>query len=590
MTDKKNGDDLAGEIGEAVILGMIAIVGVIGITFPKKGWQKGYSIGEESGWKVLVAISVTLASLYLLMLEAFGGHLGKLLFLLMQEYVPSWASAKLAPAFVLKVCIPLVLFGMQTYFVPLSLGAIASSVWRLVTGAAGTSGKSLGAGKKLSGNYSFNSKHVKNALLKQHQIVFGVPGSGKTYSALSPQVLEAIKSGESVFIVDPKGDNSFRDDVFTFCREHKKSEDFKYFSINNTDLSTSFNPFGGCGANEVKDMIISATNWSEPHYKKMAELHIIKTVQKLGENPTISEILTNLPNVKELSGIRADLEMMKLSEYGKLIDDKNADSMFDLYEQGAVVFISLDTQAYPEASTQLGKIFLGSILSVSNKIQSSIRESERKKTTVFVDEFGSFLTESFINFVSKARSSNFRIILATQSVGDLEVFKPEMRKRIMDSISNKIVLNMSDPESIEYCSKLFGTKSVVKETKQIERSGLFLENRKETGVLSEREVEEFVVHPKDIRELARGWGFVMTQNPYGVYRVQFKPSHHKMKRFSYVSYVDYRNYWKERFSELGESEQEEEVLEATQGDHEDFLEAPIIPVIKKDPGSISDRI
>jgi hypothetical protein len=592
MTGKKSSEsEIGDEVGELIVSVVVALGAILIVTLPKKGWQKGSLWGEESGWKTMATVAVALFAFYLMLIEVHGGFLGKSIFIFMREYIPTWSESKAVAVVTTKVFVPLFVIGSMAYLIPMSLGSMFARLGAILSGATGgASGKSLGIGKKLVGKNSFNSKHIKNALLNQHQIVFGTPGAGKTYSTLEPQVRDAIASGERVFVVDPKGDNKFRDAVFTFCKEHKRGKDFRYFSINNTHISTSFNPFGRCSANEIKDMIIAATDWSEPYYKKEAELHALKAVKKLGENPTISDILKTLPKVKELSGLRADLEMMSLSEYGKLIDSKDAESMFDMYEKSGVVFISLDTQAYPEASKQLGRIFLGSILSVSNRIQSEVLEGNRPKASVFVDEFGSFLTESFINFVSKARSSNFRIVLATQSVGDLEKYRPEMRKRIMDSISNKIILRMSDPESIEYCSKLFGTKSVTKETKQVEQTGFFMEGRRETGVLSEREVEEFVVHPRDIRELLTGEGFVMTQNPYGVYRVQFKPSHHKMKRVSYEGYMEYRSNWEKNFFGSRENEPKEEVLSAAQADSEDFFEAPIIPAIKKERGSISHRI
>lgn len=379
----------------------------------------------------------------------------------------------------------------------------------------------FGVGDLMIGGHA-SSERIRSTLLTGHQLVLGASGSGKTFSVLEPQVERAIKRGETIFIIDPKGDSSFRDSVWTYCKAYGRGDDFRYFSMSQPELSHQFNPFGDCSPNEIKDMIISATDWSEPHYKKIAELEIIKAIKRLEGNSkvTITNILTALPNKKELAGIRADLDLLLHSSFGSLINNGDAPSIFDSYTYNRVIFISLDAQAYPQESIQLGRVFLGAVLSLSNRIQTRMHESERKKTTVVVDEFGSFVTPAFINFVNKARASKFRLILATQSVGDLEQYSGEMRKQIIDSITNKIVMRMSDPESIEYCSKMFGTTAALERTTAMQ-SDIFGESS--TGRFSEREVEKFVVHPKNIRSLDVGLGYLMTQSPFSIFACALGP-------------------------------------------------------------------
>ena len=89
-----------------------------------------------------------------------------------------------------------------------------------------------------------------------------------------------------------------------------------------------------------------------------------------------------------------------------------------------------------------------------------------------------------------------------------------------NNITNKIVMRMSDPESIEYCSKLFGTYETVERTTAMEESLLW---ESSTGRYSEREVEKFTVHPKDIRGLDTGLGYLMTQSPFSIFRCSFGP-------------------------------------------------------------------
>jgi conjugal transfer pilus assembly protein TraD len=427
------------------------------------------------------------------------------------------------------------LWGIFFEFLALSYG-LGYLVGGFSYSKVNASKNSIGNAVSLLGGYKFlHDPNINNSILNNHQLILGSSGAGKTYFVLEGQIADAIGSGETVFIIDPKGDVGFRDAIFTWCQKSGRSDDFKYFSMSNPEVSDAMNPFGDCKVNEIKDMIISATDWSEPHYRKMAEVSIMKALlnRKIDSYVTISEIVDSLPDSKELLGLKADLELMKLSDFGSLIDNERGSSVFDFYAKNKVVFISLDVQAYPQASVQLGRIVMGAILALSNRVQGLPVES-RVKTTVVVDEFGSFLTDSFVNFINKARSSNFRAILATQSVGDLERYSPEMRKQLLDSITNKVVLRMSDPDSIEFCAKMFGTKKGHEFTEQIKDDWLF--GKAETGLGSSKEVEEFIVHPRDIRELDTGKGYFLVQDPYAVFRVLFY--HPRPADFEVINYAE----------------------------------------------------
>jgi type IV secretory pathway TraG/TraD family ATPase VirD4 len=156
-------------------------------------------------------------------------------------------------------------------------------------------------------------------------------------------------------------------------------------------------------------------------------------------------------------------------------------------------------------------------MALSNKIQSQVEPKARKETTIIVDEFGSFITETFINFLNKARSSKFRLILATQSPGDVELDGTKTRKQIADSTTIKMFLRVSDPESAEYCSSVVGTHQVEKRTSRVDDRNF----HSDTYTGSIREVQEFIIHPDDIKKFGVGEGVIYTQSPFSISRVKF---------------------------------------------------------------------
>tara|TARA_Y100000590_G_scaffold459130_1_gene615407 strand:- start:55427 stop:57220 length:1794 start_codon:yes stop_codon:yes gene_type:complete len=395
----------------------------------------------------------------------------------------------------------------------------------------------LGRGLKLTKNGpNFGQKKVRNSLGSNNQLIIGQPGKGKSDSVLLPQIRKAIFDGETVFSLDFKGEKTALNHVANFCREAGRLENFYYLSISEDDINISrkISLFKGSDPNVCKDAIITSTEHSEPYYKKLAEVEMMKVFKKLGDDATISKVHSSIPNKKDLMGIKNDLEKIMMSSFGALFDDPNAPSFSDLYDENAVVHISFNSQSYPEASFQLGKIILSGIMNLSNKIQSKIPEGSRKKSTVAIDEFGTFLNEPFISFISKCRSSKMKALLATQSFADLKKDRPEMLDRILDNIPNIVVLGTTSETSTEGASKLFGTKTSTKLTSQVEEG--LLVGKKETGMHSLREVEEFIVHPNMIRSLKKGKGYIRTSEPNAIFETTFSAKHLKMSPFDYESF------------------------------------------------------
>ena len=100
--------------------------------------------------------------------------------------------------------------------------------------------------------------------------IIGKNGSGKTV-AISNFVQGHIESGQFCVIMDGKGDVgqfSLYDIVTKLCMKHKR----KLYILNQSmpDETHSYNPFEGCNSTQIKDMLISMSDWSEEHYKALA--------------------------------------------------------------------------------------------------------------------------------------------------------------------------------------------------------------------------------------------------------------------------------------------------------------------------------
>jgi len=97
-----------------------------------------------------------------------------------------------------------------------------------------------------------------------------------------------------------------------------------------------------------------------------------------------------------------------------------------------------------------------------------------------------------------------------QSEGDLETIDPAFVKQIIDNTNLKVAGRVNHPETAENFAKQVGTRKAVKETARVNKD-LLRQMEGEMG--SEREVEEFIVSPNEIRDLKIGQFVVLGKHP-----------------------------------------------------------------------------
>lgn len=355
----------------------------------------------------------------------------------------------------------------------------------------------------LSSNIYINEKERT-----RHTLVLGANGSGKTYSAIYPLVERDIKAGGPVLVIDPKGDNEFLSSMALWCENSQR--ELRHFSLNIPETSSDYNPMQG-SATSIKDGIISATDWSEPYYKKVAEVELLKTInmlkEKHGDEIDLIDLIDNLPEKKELMGLKADLELMLYSDFGgRLLPNTEEDNYIDFidwWRKSQVIYIGLDVLTYPESGKRIGRMVLANLKYLCGQIQRNVDACDRYFSSIFIDEFGSVASNEFIDFLNKARSSKMGILMATQSLGDLEIENKKFLCQVIDNTSIKIIFKLNDPNSAEYIANMIGTKMGEKETYQTENDGDF------SGNGSFREVEEYIYHPNFIKTLPTGHGIIL---------------------------------------------------------------------------------
>lgn len=393
--------------------------------------------------------------------------------------------------------------------------------------------------------------------LNHHVHIVGASGFGKTV-LISHILRSRIEGGRGCLFIDQKGDRETIEQFTSYVRAAGRLSDLKVFSLAAHDNSSSYNLLNNGSATELRDRIMTSLIWSEEYYKNQSAgflMHLmaglcwlrdnrslkidiqlivrcLKDVDHIAElaNQISSELdrvrmrleeahsfLSSSDNFKSLQGLRVQLESIAYSDFGdRVLWSENAIDLFDAVCSGKIVFMFLDTRRFGETARAVGRFIIQDLKAVSARIDSEINASDRKPFTVIIDEFADLAQEDFIGFLDRARSSRIGIVVAHQEISDLDIISPQFCGRLMGNTATLFAFLQKRPESAELICGIAGTRRVKEVTHQFDSKMLF---RIPTGMQSQKEVDEFIIHPNVVKSLGVGECVVVSRYPRSVSKV-----------------------------------------------------------------------
>lgn len=398
--------------------------------------------------------------------------------------------------------------------------------------------------------------------LNHHVHIVGASGFGKSV-LLSHMIRSRIQSGDGLLFIDLKADFETIRQVVSVAKATGRLEDLKIFSCGNPEFSNPYNVIKNGTANQLKDRIMGAMNWSEEFYKNEAQSFLLKLLRGLcalrdhhsqdfdlsnilkclNDPKSILDIADGLPqsqeglkrelqelmshvsrpdNLKALQGLKSQIESLILSDFGHLLkSSKDGIDLFEAIQNKKIVFVLLDSRSYGESSRSLGKLILQDLKAASAKIDNETERHSRTSFGVIVDEFADMASEDFIGFLDRARSSKMGVVVAHQEIADLSRVSPEFTRRLMNSTSTLFSFLQKLPDSSELIAGIAGTKKSQEVTEQAKANWLFGDEK--TGMKSIKTVDEFNIHPNVVRSLGVGECVVVHKYPKsrsGVFKIK----------------------------------------------------------------------
>ncbi len=406
--------------------------------------------------------------------------------------------------------------------------------------------------------------YLSQARRKSHVIVFGATGSGKTTLMIN-LFLHAIRHNQPCVVIDPKGEDSTLDTIIRLGRKLDPNfeQRFKVFKMSRPEASASYNPLKHGNANQLKDRVLEALTWSEQFYQAMAgefltvltgcteylkipltldivsrhlsrkeDREVLLTqLQKKAQGgdakaDSLFELASNLfkkLKTEDLAGLHAQLSILNNPTIGHLLSFSNADQEIDLREvlaKNQIAYFQLDILDNADTARRLGRMVVEDLKGLASHVYRTVPESDRQFFPVFIDEFGSFASKEFVEFLKQSRGANFAAHLFCQGMEDLDVVSPEFRRQSSANPITKIGMRSDDSQTVEELCSMAGTVDALEQSYQVE--GTVTSHK--TGRGNMRETKQMRIEHDVIKNLETGQAVVIEKSPSRVSAVQVWPT------------------------------------------------------------------
>ncbi len=392
-----------------------------------------------------------------------------------------------------------------------------------------------------------SNKPLSITLDDGHILAVGTTGSGKT-ATLTNLIEQAIEWLHFTIIVDGKGDKTLFS-LYDSAKKLAKKYNRKIYIVSQGDTETDYiNPFKNCDSTQIKDMLISLSEWSEEHYKSnasrfwqsLAELMIlnhkkisISTIINHSNKKSYISLVNNLANEElitkedskrylKIYDLSSEIALASISRFATLVEGSGGNifkddgvDLIDIYNENAIVVFLIDKFKFPEFAKNLGEIILLDIKKLISKLMKNKNNIKTKKFLLILDEVGVYASEKILDILNKARVTNNQTVISTQSLSDLDDVTPNFKSQVIDNCNSYLILRNNDPDNAELLSGIIGTKKKNFTTYQTNTELTY-----STGVGTFKVVDEYIINPNDIKKMKKLTGifYSKTREDFKVFK------------------------------------------------------------------------
>jgi conjugal transfer pilus assembly protein TraD len=389
---------------------------------------------------------------------------------------------------------------------------------------------------------------LRDGELSAHGLILGASGSGKSTTLLTI-LTDHIRRGRPVLAIDMKGSPAFARALAAAAAAAGRP-----FRLWTPDGPSHWNPLQHGNATELKDKLIATERFTEPHYQRAAERYVQTVLQvlhkayparpaeldevvRLMEPRRLSGMLRHLPQATadrvqdylggltpdQLSAVRGlgtRLAILSESHTGPYLaaptalDGGERAATIDLraaLDGSEIVLFSLNSSTYGKLAAQIGTLVIQDLVtSAGNRLDMSAGGRDTPpQATIGIDEFSGLGSDNVVSLLARGREAGLSVLVATQELADLDRAAFGVRDQVLGNTAVKLVHRQDVPASAQMVAQMAGTETVWEETHQVGGRLLHMD----TGRGTRRQVEQFVIHPNEIKALPTGHAVLITKLP-----------------------------------------------------------------------------
>lgn len=406
-----------------------------------------------------------------------------------------------------------------------------------------------------------------------HSIFAGTTRVGKTRTIelLTAQIIDV---GETLIIVDPKGDSELLDSVYLSCIMAGRQDDFLFFSLAHPSKScgintmktylkpadlasriTSIMPQGGDSkpftdfcwkvlvsvAEVMHHAQIEITiktlhkyslqSMDELHalaYEKMKEIKDVLHRAALEEAMARLRVLINHPKdnfSKMINSLEPVMTALATGEVGELLSPtpesgRKVITWPEVRQGKKIVYFYLASMIDTYSSSAVGKLVVQDLLNFVG--QSYAFDKAKEPINLFIDEFYSVVFPGYVDLLNKAGGDNVRVFVALQTTADItSATQASMTQQILGNINNKFYMRVPEKELAEEFCGLFGSICMKSRTstRNIASDPKSSQEMFRSGFAEREDNKEIdLIYPEAIIGLPKGQAYVYTQGrrPYKI--------------------------------------------------------------------------
>lgn len=350
--------------------------------------------------------------------------------------------------------------------------------------------------------------------INQHVLVAGATGEGKT-TLMTTMIRHPMIHGFPIIIIDPKGDFEDVKKIHQMAINNGRGDKFKLFSLAYPEKSCSYNPLKIGTPEQLKSKIMEALGLEHEYYGSVAAqflanlfdvltyLEVKKSLtlmdlykylsspNDLGKldlelkakprSPKQIEIMAKMHSLKttdrkDLLGIMAHINAMCLTEFDEILGNyENTRGEIDIAEalnNNEILYFQMNTPGYADFSMRIGKLILQDLKLITSLIHAAKIQRKYEFGFCFIDEFGSFVTQSFAELLKMIRSTGIGMNLFMQGIADIEAINKPLANQVLGNTKVKIILRQDIDTDVETWSSMAGTEDAEIESYQMNTDGL----------------------------------------------------------------------------------------------------------------------